>query len=65
MKDDKISWPSAPSGREQTKFEDDNGRLRLADELSNDTRHPILLAKEHCLAIRLIIMDAHEQPGHG
>ena len=65
MKDDKISWPSAPSGGEQTKFEDNNGRLRLADELSYDTRHPILLPKEHYLAMRLIIMDAYEEPGHG
>ena len=34
-----------------------DGRLRLADELSYDTRHPILLPKEHAVT-RLIIMDA-------
>ena len=41
-----------------------DGRLRLADELSYNTRHPILLPKEHVVT-RLIIKDAHEELGHG
>ena len=41
-----------------------DGRLRLADELSYDTRHPILLPKEHAVT-RLIIMDVHEELEHG
>jgi hypothetical protein len=40
-----------------------DGRLRLADELSYNTRHPILLPKEHVVT-RLIIKDAHEKLGH-
>jgi hypothetical protein len=41
-----------------------DGRVRLADELSYNTRHPILLPKEHVVT-RLIIKDAHEELGHG
>ena len=41
-----------------------DGRLRLADELSYNTRHPILLPKDHVVT-RLIIKDAHEELGHG
>ena len=41
-----------------------DGRLRLADELSYNTRHPILLPKEHVVTL-LIIKDAHEELGHG
>jgi hypothetical protein len=41
-----------------------DGRLRFADELSYNTRHPILLPKEHVVT-RLIIKDAHEELGHG
>ena len=41
-----------------------DGRLRLADELPYDTKHPILLPKKHPVT-RLIVMDAHERLGHG
>ena len=41
-----------------------DGRLRLADELSYDTRHLILLPKEHVVT-QLIVKDAHEELGHG
>ena len=41
-----------------------DGRLRLADELSYNTTHPILLPKEHVVT-RLITKDAHEELGHG
>ena len=41
-----------------------DGRLRFADELSYDTRHPILLPKDHPVT-RLVIVDAHERFGHG
>ena len=42
----------------------DGRTFKTADELSYDTRHPILLPKEHAVT-RLIIMDAHEELGHG
>jgi hypothetical protein len=41
-----------------------DGRLRLADELPYDTKHPILLPKNHSVT-SLIVMDAHECLGHG
>ena len=41
-----------------------DGRLRFADELPYDTRHPILLPKDHPVT-RLVIVDAHERLGHG
>ena len=41
-----------------------DGRLRLADELSCDRRHPILLPKEH-VVMQLIVKDAHEELGRG
>ena len=39
-----------------------DGRLRFADELPYDTRHPILLPKDHPVT-RLVIADAHERFG--
>ncbi len=41
-----------------------DGRLKHADELSYDSRHPIFLPKEHVVT-RLIVMDAHKQLGYG
>ena len=41
-----------------------DGRFRFADELPYDTRHPILLPKDHPLT-RLVLTDAHERLGHG
>ena len=41
-----------------------DGRLRFADELPYDTRHPILLPKDHPVT-RLVIVDAHERLCHG
>ena len=41
-----------------------DGRLCFADELPYDTRHPILLPKDHPVT-RLGIADAHEKLGHG
>ena len=41
-----------------------DGRLRFADELPYDTRHPILLPKDHPVT-GLVIVDAHERLGHG
>ena len=41
-----------------------DGRLRFADELPYDTRHPILLLKDHPVT-RLVIADAHERLDHG
>ena len=41
-----------------------DGRLRLAEELPYDTKHPILLPKKHAVT-RLIVMDVHEKAGHG
>ncbi|XP_078355671.1 uncharacterized protein LOC144640376 [Oculina patagonica] len=41
-----------------------DGRLRFADHLPYDTRHPILLPKDHAVT-RLVIVDAHERLGHG
>lgn len=41
-----------------------DGRLRFADHLPYDTRHPILLPKGHAVT-RLVIVDAHERLGHG
>ena len=41
-----------------------DGHLRFADELPYDTRHPILLPKDHPVR-RLVIVDAHERLGHG
>ena len=40
-----------------------DGRLRFADELPYDTRHPILLPTDHPV-IRLVIVDAHKRLGH-
>lgn len=41
-----------------------NGRLRFAENLPYDTKHPILLPKHDHLT-QLIILDAHETLGHG
>ena len=41
-----------------------DGRLRFADELPFDTRHPVLLPKDHPVT-KLIIVDAHKKSGHG
>ena len=41
-----------------------DGCLHFADHLPYDTRHPILLPKDHALT-RLVIVDAHERLGHG
>ena len=41
-----------------------DGHLRFADELPYDTRHPILLLKDHPVT-RLVIADAHERLDHG
>ena len=41
-----------------------DGRLRFADELPYNTRHPILLPKDHPVT-KLVIVDAHERLGHG
>ena len=41
-----------------------DGRLRNADELSYDTKHPIILPKNHPVTT-LIVQDAHEKLGHG
>ncbi len=41
-----------------------DGRLRNASNIPYNTRHPILLPKDH-VGTRLIITDAHENLGHG
>lgn len=41
-----------------------NGRLHLAEELPFDTRHPVILPKDHPVT-HLIITDAHQKLGHG
>ena len=41
-----------------------DGRLRLADDLSYNTKHPILLPKDHAVT-RLVVTDTHERIGHG
>ena len=41
-----------------------DGRLRLADDLSYNTKHPILLPKDHAVT-RLVVTDTHERSGHG
>ena len=41
-----------------------DGCLCFADELPYDTRHPILLPKDHPVT-RLVIADAHERLDHG
>ena len=41
-----------------------DGRLWLADDLSYNTKHPILLPKDHAVT-RLVITDTHERIGHG
>lgn len=41
-----------------------DGRLRYAEELPYDVRHPILLPKDHDVT-RLIITNTHEELGHG
>ena len=41
-----------------------DGRLRLADDLSFNTKHPILLPKDHAVT-RLVVTDTHERIGHG
>ena len=41
-----------------------DGRLRLVEDLSYDTRHPVILPKNHPVT-RLVIVDAHEKLGHG
>ncbi|XP_028414792.1 uncharacterized protein LOC114537879 [Dendronephthya gigantea] len=41
-----------------------DGRLRLAEDLPYDTRHPIILPKDHPIS-RLVILAAHEKIGHG
>ena len=41
-----------------------DGRLRFADELPYNTRHPILLPKDHPVT-KLVIVDAHERLGRG
>lgn len=40
-----------------------NGRLRFANDLAYDARHPIILPKDHPLT-RLIILNRHEKLGH-
>lgn len=40
-----------------------NGRLRYANDLAYDVKHPILLPKDHPLT-RLIIANRHEKLGH-
>ena len=40
-----------------------DGSLHLAEELPYDTRHPIILPKDHTVT-RLIIVDSHEKLGH-
>ena len=40
-----------------------SGRLRFGDDLACDTRHPIILPKDHPLT-RLIITNRHERLGH-
>ena len=41
-----------------------NGRLHHAEGIPHETKHPILLPKNHPLT-RLIVIDAHETLGHG
>lgn len=41
-----------------------DGRLHFVDNLPYDTRHPILLPKNHPVT-RLVIVDTHEGLGHG
>ena len=41
-----------------------DGRLRFAEDLPYDTRHPIILPKDHPVT-RLIVVHAHEKLGHG
>ena len=41
-----------------------DGRVRLAEDLSYDTRHPVILPKNHPVNA-LVIVDAHEKLGHG
>ena len=41
-----------------------NGRLRYAEDLPYDVRHPIILPKSHAVT-RLVITDAHQKLGHG
>lgn len=41
-----------------------DGRLRFADNLPYDTRHPILQPKNHPVT-RLVIVYTHEGLGHG
>ena len=40
-----------------------DGRLRLAEDLSYDSRHPVILPKNHPVT-RLVIVDTHEKLGH-
>ncbi len=41
-----------------------NGRLHHTEDIPHETKHPILLPKNHPLT-RLIVIDAHETLGHG
>ena len=41
-----------------------DGRLRLADDLSYNTKHPILLPKDHAVT-RIVVTVTHERIGHG
>lgn len=41
-----------------------DGRLRFADNLSYDTRHPICMPKNHPMT-RIVIVDKHKGLGHG
>jgi len=41
-----------------------DGHLRFTDELPYETRHPILLPKDHPVT-KLVVLDAHERLGHG
>ena len=40
-----------------------SGRLRFADDLPHDVKHPIILPKDHPVT-RLIIENRHEKIGH-
>ena len=40
-----------------------DGCLRLADGLPYNTKHPILLPKDHAVT-RLVVTDIHETIGH-
>ena len=41
-----------------------DGHLCLADDVPYNTKHPILLPKDHAVT-RLVVTDMHERIGHG